>query len=80
MNLSAVGSVTIPMDATYNFPVGTQIVVMQLGTGRVTIAREQAGLNMYYEGGRNVTVGQYAVCSLVKLAANTWMLSGNLSV
>ena len=79
MNLSGAGTVVVPADTTVNFPVGSQIVFLHLGIGRVTFARETVGVNLYYEGGRNITVGQYAVASLVKLAPDTWMLSGNLS-
>jgi len=80
INFASAGTLIIPADATFNFPIGTQMVIFQLGPGRITFARETAGMNLYFEGGRAVTVGQYAVASLIKLSANGWILSGNLSV
>jgi cobalamin biosynthesis protein CbiD len=74
-------SLTIPPDGTggYTFPVGTQIVVVQLGTGQVTISGS-TGVSVVSEGGRNITKAQYAIASLIKLGNNSWLLSGNLSV
>ena len=70
---------TVPLDGAsgYTFPVGTQIVLTQLGTGVVTI-NGSAGVSVLSEGGRFTTKGRYAVGSLIKLSTNSWLLSGNL--
>ena len=36
------------------------------------------GVTIYSEGNKYTLRGRYAVASLIKLSANTWLLSGNL--
>ena len=81
MNSSTAVDLTIPLDGfnAYTFPVGTQIVFTQLGVGQVTV-RSQAGVLLRTEGSRITTKARYAVGSLIKLATNEWLLSGNLTV
>ena len=81
MNSSSAVNITIPLDAYsgYTFPVGTQIVFTQLGVGQVTV-NTQAGVLLRSEGNRITTKARYAVGSLIKLATNEWLLSGNLTV
>jgi hypothetical protein len=79
MNLGAANTVTIPPDITANFDVGTQIVIVQLGVGQTTFV-PGAGVNIYSEGSKRITKAQYATASLIKLSADSWLLSGNLTV
>jgi hypothetical protein len=85
MNSSSAVDLTIPLDGfdsgsgAYTFPTGTQIVFTQLGVGQVTV-KGQAGVTIRTEGSRITTKARYAVGSLIKLAANEWLLSGNLTV
>ena len=72
---------TVPLDGTggYTFDTGTQIVLAQIGVGQVTIAAA-SGVSLLTEGSRFTTKARYAVASLIKLGANQWLLSGNLTV
>jgi hypothetical protein len=81
MNSSSATTITIPLDGFngYTFPTGTQIVFTQLGVGQVTVLA-QAGVTILTEGARLTTKARYAVGSLIKLAGNSWLLSGNLTV
>jgi hypothetical protein len=81
MNSSTAVDITIPLDGfnAYTFPVGTQIVFTQLGVGQVTV-KGQVGVLIRSEGTRITTKARYAVGSLIKLATNEWLLSGNLTV
>jgi hypothetical protein len=81
MNSSSPVDLTIPLDAFsgYTFPIGTQIVFVQLGVGQVTV-RTQEGVLLRSEGTRITTKARFAVGSLIKLATNEWLLSGNLTV
>jgi hypothetical protein len=85
MNSSSAVDLTIPLDGfnpgtgAYTFPVGTQIVFTQLGVGQVTV-KGQVGVLIRTEGSRITTKARYAVGSLIKLATNEWLLSGNLTV
>jgi hypothetical protein len=85
MNSSTPVDLTIPLDGfnsgsgAYTFPIGTQIVFTQLGVGQVTV-KGQVGVLIRTEGSRATTKARYAVGSLIKLATNEWLLSGNLTV
>jgi hypothetical protein len=81
MNSSSAVTMTVPLDgfSGYTFPTGTQIVFAQIGVGQVTVGF-QAGVSVLTEGSRFTTKARYAVGSLIKLGANSWLLSGNLTV
>ena len=70
-------SLTIPTDATVDFPVGTQILVMQLLAGQVTVSAVTPGTTTVSSKNGTKTSGQYAVISLIKVAANSWVVGGD---
>ena len=70
-------TITVPADADMTSDEGTQIVLTQLNTGDILITGA-AGVTVYSEGNKYTLRGRYAVASLIKLSANTWLLSGNL--
>lgn len=70
-------SLTIPTDATVDFPVGTQLIVMQLGFGQVTASAVTPGTTAVNSKNGTKTSGQYAVISLIKVAANSWVVGGD---
>jgi len=80
VNSSLATIITVPLDGTsgYTFPEGTQIVITQLGVGQVTI-QGAAGVSVLSEGSRIITKARYSIASLIKLSANSWLLSGNLT-
>lgn len=78
MNVASANTVTIPADASVNFPVGSEVNVVQVGVGQTTIA-----------GAGGVTVNatpslqlrsQWSSVTLVKRAANSWLVVGDLAV
>lgn len=70
----------VPLDGTsgYTFPVGTQIVFSQIGISEVLV-EGAGGVQVLSEGGKNRTKARYSVGSLIKIAENTWLLTGNLT-
>jgi hypothetical protein len=70
-------SLTIPTDATVDFPVGTQLIVMQLAAGQVTVSAATPGTTAVNSKNGTKTSGQYAVISLIKVAANQWVVGGD---
>jgi hypothetical protein len=76
-NNAAAISLTIPTDATVDFPIGTQILVMQLGLGQVTVSAVTPGTTAVNSKNGTKTSGQYAVISLIKVAANSWVVGGD---
>jgi hypothetical protein len=70
-------SLTVPTDVSVNFDVGDQVNLLQLGAGQVTVGG--AGVNLRSESSKLKLTGQYAVATLIKIAANEWVLVGNLA-
>lgn len=68
---------TIPTNASVAFGIGTQINIMQLGAGQITI--NGAGVTFRSQGSKLKTNGQYAVATCCKIATDTWVVVGNLS-
>ena len=75
-NVAAI-SITIPTDASVNFPIGTQLLVMQLGAGQVTVSAVTPGTTTIISRSGTKTAGQYALISLIKVAANQWVVGGD---
>lgn len=83
MNLtSTANTVTIPNNSTQAFAIGSQITIIQTGTGATTVA--VAGgvtLNCTPQISSNAAKlrTQYSSCTLIKRAANVWIAIGDLS-
>lgn len=76
-NASAI-ALTIPPASSVAYGIGTQINIMQLGAGQVTITAG-AGVTLNSAGSKLKTNGQYAVATCAKIATDTWVVVGNLS-
>lgn len=74
-NASAI-ALTIPANASVAFPIGTQILITQLGAGQVTVGITTDTLNARV--GKKL-VGQYSEATLTKKTSTMWVLSGDLS-
>jgi hypothetical protein len=70
-------TLTIPTDSVAAFEPGDQVNLLQLGSGQVTISG--AGVQIRSEGNKLKIKGQYAIVTCVKIAANEWVVIGNLS-
>lgn len=71
-------TLTVPPNSSVAFGIGTQINIMQLGAGQVTIAAG-AGVTLRSQGSKLKTSAQYAVATCCKIATDTWVVIGNLS-
>lgn len=71
-------TLTIPPNSSVAFGIGTQINIMQLGAGQVTIAAG-SGVTLQSQGSKLKTNGQYSVATCAKIATDTWVVVGNLS-
>jgi hypothetical protein len=68
---------TVPTNASVAFPIGTQINIMQLGAGQITIGG--AGVTFQSSGNKLKTTDQYSVATLIKTDTDTWVAVGNLT-
>ena len=70
-------TLTIPADSTVNFPVGTTLDIIQTGAGQVTVAGA-GGVTVNATPGLKLRA-QWSSATLLKRAANTWLVFGDLS-
>jgi hypothetical protein len=70
-------TVTIPSDSSLDFPVGTSLDLLQTASGQVTIAGAQ-GVTVAATPGLKLRT-QWSSATLVKRAANTWVVMGDLT-
>lgn len=69
---------TIPTNASVAFPIGTVILLTNIGAGAVTVTRS-GGVTLRRAGvstDANASLAQWAFASLVKLDTNVWVISG----
>ena len=78
LNNAAAITLTVPLNATVAYGIGTQINLMQLGAGQVTIT-PTGGVTIQSSGSKLKTNGQYAVATIIKIGTDTWVAVGNLS-
>jgi hypothetical protein len=71
-------TLTIPTDATLNFPIGTSIDILQTGAGQVTIAPVSGTVTVNATPGLKLRT-TWSSCTLFKRAANTWVVYGDLT-
>lgn len=76
-NNSAI-TLTLPNTATVPFAVGSFIEVHQVGTGQITFVAG-SGATLQVRTGFSKTAGQYSVAGLRVVAANTFVLTGDLA-
>jgi hypothetical protein len=82
---SAGGSVTvsIPTDATYNFDIGTKIDIGFInGINKLLISAQTPGTTTIHNklaSLQSVSVVAYGMATLVKVAANKWMITGDIA-
>ena len=74
---SGSSTLTVPAYATEAFPIGAYVVVVQGGAGQVTITAG-SGVTILSADSALALTGQYATASLVKIATDTWLLTGSL--
>lgn len=78
MNNGSAITLTIPLDATYNFVIGETFVIIQKGAGAITVT-PTSGATLRSKDSYVKTSGQYAEAKLTKISSNEWLLSGDIS-
>lgn len=72
-------SVQLPTNLQSNLPIGSQVVFLQLGSGRLDFLPTN-GNSVMSAGGKYKTIQQYSVMTAIKTATNEWLIAGDLSV
>jgi hypothetical protein len=76
MNNAAANTLTIPLNASVPFPVGTVIELYQVGAGQTTVSPGSTTLRA--PDGSKLSK-QYASASLRKRATDEWVLAGSVT-
>lgn len=70
---------TIPQNSDVAFPVGTTIVLVNMGSGAITITKGTGVTSLRIAGSStdgNKTLAQYGMATLYQWKANEWLISG----
>jgi len=79
MSNASAKTVYIPTDATYNFPIGTAITILNTAATNVTVTATTSGTTTVVSAGAtpaSPTIGQYKTAVAIKTAANSWVVVG----
>lgn len=71
-------NVLVPDEATVYFPIGTQIIVINRGTGTLSFDPVSAA-TINSAGSVYDISAEYGIASLIKTGADEWYLAGNLA-
>jgi hypothetical protein len=77
MNVASANNLTVPLNSSVAFPVGTQITILQTGSGQTTIVAT-VGVTINSTPGLKLRT-QWSSATLIKRAENTWVAIGDLS-
>jgi len=80
MDNAAANTVTIPAEASIDFPIGSVITVMQKGAGATTISADVGVTLNGILGGSGAVSAQWKETKLYKAAADTWYATGDIGV
>ena len=74
-------AVTIPLNSSVAFPIGTSINIAQTGAGQVTVSGD-AGVTVRSTGATATTPktrAQYSAITCVKIATDEWLCLGDIA-
>jgi len=77
-NVASANNLTIPPNSSAAFPVGTQILVVQVGAGQTTLVAG-AGVTINSKDGNLKLSAQWCAATLIKRATDVWVAVGDLS-
>lgn len=77
MNVASANNLTVPLDSSVDFSIGTQINILQTNSGQTTIV-PTSGVTVNATPGLKIRA-QWSSVTLIKRAANTWVAVGDLS-
>ena len=77
MSVGSANNLTVPANADVAYPVGTQIHIVQVGSGQTTVVAS-AGVTINTATTLKLRA-QWSAATLIKRAENTWVLLGDLA-
>jgi hypothetical protein len=77
MNVGSANNLTVPLNSSVAYPVGTQIHIVQVGSGQTTVVAS-GGVTINTATTLNLRA-QWSAATLIKRAEDTWVLAGDLA-
>jgi hypothetical protein len=77
VNSASAAVISIPEDATLDYPIGTSLDILQTGSGEVSIAGVSGTVTVNATPGLKLRT-QWSSATIFKRAANTWVVYGDL--
>ena len=77
-HIQTTGGITVPADASVDFPIGTVISIVSTSSSSITIT-QASGATLRLAGTTNTgnrNIAAYGMATLIKLAANSWYVAG----
>jgi hypothetical protein len=78
MNVASANNLTVPLNSSVGFPIGTEIQVLQYGAGQTTIVAT-SGVTLRSKSSQLKIGNQYTGVTLVKVGTDEWYVIGNVS-
>ena len=78
MNVVTANNLTVPLNSSVAFVIGTEIVISQYGAGQTTIVAT-SGVTLRSKSGQLKIGNQYTAVTLVKVGTDEWYVWGNVS-
>jgi hypothetical protein len=78
MNVATANNLTVPLNSTVAFPIGTQIDIAQYGAGQTTVLAT-VGVTIRSTNNWVKLNARYGAATLIKIATDEWYLFGNLN-
>ena len=78
MNVASANNLTVPLNSSVAFSIGTQILLAQYGAGQTTIVAT-SGVTIRSNGGKLKLNVQYSGATLIKIATDEWYLFGDIA-
>jgi hypothetical protein len=79
MNVATANNLTVPLNSSVAFPIGTKIDIAQYGAGQTTVVAT-SGVTVRSAAGALKLAAQYSGATLVKIATDEWYLFGDITV
>jgi hypothetical protein len=78
INNASANTLTVPLNSSISFAIGSKIDFVQYGEGQTTITPVSGVTIRSYLGALKIA-GRYGACTLVKIGTNEWYCFGNLT-
>jgi hypothetical protein len=78
MNVASANNLTIPLNSSVAFGIGTQILLAQYGAGQTTIVLT-SGVTLRSNASKVKLNAQYSGATLIKIDTNEWYLFGDIA-